>query len=113
MDKKTILVELDYLAGPIWESDTQTGEPLTGIDVIDCDKELIRLNLKISDLYCSYYKFDSHNQPCWFDEEQEFADRFIMQDLLKKLVSRLNEINDGSYIVEPTALERYQKLCEK
>lgn len=46
MDKKTIMIALDYLAGPIWDSDIQTGEPLTGIDVIDSDEELIQLNLK-------------------------------------------------------------------
>lgn len=113
MDKKTIMIALDYLAGPIWDSDIQTGEPLTGIDVIDSDEELIQLNLKISDLYCSYYEFNSHDQPCWFNEEQKYKDRFIMLDLLEKLVSRLNEINDGSYVVEPIALEYYRKLCEK
>ena len=111
MDKKTILIALDYLAGPIWDSDIQTGEPLTGIDVIDGDKELIQLNLKISDLYFSYYEFNSHDQPCWFNEKQEYKDRFIMLDLLEKLVSRLNEINDGSYVVEPIALEYYRRLC--
>ena len=67
---KTIRIMLDYLQGPIWTSDPETGKPETGIDVIDSDQELQRLNHEIQDLYGSYYEFDSHGQACWFDEER-------------------------------------------
>ena len=36
-----------------------------------------------------------------------------MRDLLQRIVNRLNEINDGSYVVEPFALEEYNQLCLK
>lgn len=60
---------LDYLQGPIWESDPQTGKPETGTDAIDNDEELRRLNHEIQDIFDSYYEFDSHDQACWFNED--------------------------------------------
>lgn len=35
---KTVRLMLDYLQGPVWISDAETGEPMTGIDIIDNDK---------------------------------------------------------------------------
>lgn len=107
---QTIKIMLDYLQGPIWLSDSETGEPITGISIIDTDPIIKELNYKCSELYNSYYEFDSHGEACWFNSEQEKADRDVMLDWISQLVSRLNELNDGSYVVEDLETERLKAL---
>ena len=108
--KQTIKIQLDYLQGPIWISDVETGQPLTGISIIDNDKKLQEINFEISNLYSGYYEFDSHDQPCWFNKEKEKEDKFKMLSLLNKLNERLNEINDGTFVVEDLETERVKNL---
>ncbi len=108
--KETIKLMLDYLQGPIWISDADTGEPLTGIDVIDSDEIIIKLNGQIADLYLSYYEFDSHDMPCWFNEEQQKSDKGKMLSLVNQLKTRLIEINDGSFEIEDLITPFYNKL---
>lgn len=43
---KIIKLQLDYLQGPIWMSNVDTGKPLTGIDIIDNDEEIRKINKK-------------------------------------------------------------------
>ena len=100
MGKEIVRIQLDFLQGPIWISDAETGQPMTGIDIIDNDEKLRKINYEISTLYRSYYEFASHDQACWFNEEQEKKDKEKMISLLKQLIDRLNEINDGSFVVE-------------
>lgn len=109
-EKQVIKIRLDYLQGPIWMSDIDTGEPLTGIEVIDNDLEIREPNRRAGQMFSSYYEFDTHDMPCWFNHEKEKADKEIMLDLITKLVSRLNEINDGSYIVEDLETPRLKQL---
>lgn len=61
----------------------ETGQPITGIDITDNDERLRKINFEISNLYNSYYEFDSHNQVCWFNEEQEKKDKERMLLLFK------------------------------
>lgn len=110
MSKEIVKIKLDFNQGPIWISDVETGQPMTGIDIIDNDEKLRKINFEISTLYNSYYEFDSHDQACWFNEEQEKKDKTKMLSLLKQLVARLNEIDDGSFIVEDLETERLEKL---
>ena len=107
---KTVKLMLDYLQGPIWISDVQTGRPMTGIKVIDDDEQIRRLNYEIQDMFDSYYEFDSHDQPCWFNEEQEKKDKPRMLELLGKLNARLSEINDGSFTVDDQETPRVEAL---
>ena len=110
MGKEIVKIQLDFLQGPIWISDVATGQSMTGIDVIDNDEKLRKINYEISTLYSSYYEFDSHDQACWFNEEQEKKDKEKMISLLKQLIDRLNELNDGSFLVEDYETERLEKL---
>lgn len=110
MSKEIVKIKLDFNQGPIWISDVETGQPITGIDIIDKDEKLRKINFEISTLYSSYYEFDSHNQAYWFNEEQEKMDKEKMLSLLKQLVNRLNELNDGSFIVEDYETERVNGL---
>ena len=81
--KHKVILDLDYNQGAIWLSIQETGEPLTGIDIIDTNKDIAIINKKISDLYSSYY--DSN---CTFNNE-----RFI---------------NDGSYEIEDRITKLYK-----
>ncbi len=107
---QTIKLMLDFLQGPIWISDVETGKPMTGIELVDEDEQIRQLNYEIQDLYDSYYEFDSHDQACWFDEERERADKPRMLELLAKLNARLAEINDGSFIVDDQETPRVGAL---
>lgn len=40
---KIIKLQLDYLQGPIWMSNVDTGKSLTGIDIIDNDEEIRKI----------------------------------------------------------------------
>ena len=109
-EKQVIRIRLDYLQGPIWMSDIDTGEPLTGIEVIDNDLEIREPNRRAGQMFTSYYEFDTYDVPCWFDHEKEKAEKEIMLDLIAQIVARLNEINDGSFIIEDFETERLKAL---
>ena len=107
---QTIRILLEYLQCPIWFSDVETGEPVTGIAVIDSDPVVKDLNYKCAELFNSYYEFDSHDQACWFNSEKQKADKEIMLDWITRLISRLNETNDGSFVIEDLETERLRQL---
>ena len=109
-EKETVRIMLDYLQGPIWISDPQTGTPLTGIDIIDNDPIIRELNYKCSELHDSYYEFDSHDMACWFNKEQQRKDKYLMLSMLEQLIARLEEINDGSYEIDDRETERVRNL---
>jgi len=67
------MLDLDFNQGAIWISDQETGKPFTSIDVIDNNQEIVEINKEISDMYTSYNEFDSHDSPCWFNEEKREA----------------------------------------
>ena len=109
-EKQVIRIRLDYLQGPIWMSDIDTGEPLTGIEVIDNDLEIREPTRRAGQMFSSYYEFDTHDVPCWFNHEKEKAEQEIMLDLITQIVARLNEINDGSFVIEDYETERLKSL---
>lgn len=108
--KKKVKLKLDYLQGPIWMSDVETGQPWTGIDIIDNDEKIRELNWKISDMFDNYYEFDSHDMPCYFNWELQKKEKPIMLSLIKQLNDRLAEINDGSFVVEDYLTDYYKNL---
>lgn len=106
----TIRIQLDYLQGPIWPSDFETGEPLTGNDTVDSDERVRKLNKQIGDLYSSYYTMNSHNQACWFDKARERHDKDLMLRLLGELNQRLQYIDDGSFVIDDRETGRVKAL---
>ena len=108
--KEKVKLMFDYLQGPIWTSDVETGEPLTGIDVIDDDKVLPKLNLRSSELYSECYEFDTDNQPCTFNKETAKKNKKEILELLAKIKARLEEINDGTFYVEDLATKELEEL---
>lgn len=76
----------------------------------DNDLELREPNRKAGQMFSSYYEFDAHDVPCWFNHEKEKSEKDIMLDLIMQIVARLNEINDGSFVVEDLESERLRAL---
>lgn len=87
--------------GPIWKDkiDILTGVWSTGIDCIDNDDTLQKLNDKGEELYSSLYSFDENGEACSFDQNTYVAIRDELIDIVKKIIARLEEINDGTFIV--------------
>ena len=104
----TIKIMNEFLHSPIWTY--EDGVVTDDISVISEDEKLQRLCDKIENMFSGYYEFDSHDQACWFNSEQEKADKEVMLDLITQLISRLNAINDGSFVIEDLETERLKQL---
>ncbi len=98
----------EFLHSPIWTY--EDGIVSDDLQIIENDEILQKLCQRASDMFTDYYEFDSHDQPCWFNYEKEKSEKEIMLDLITKIVSRLNEINDGSFIVNDLETERLKAL---
>lgn len=85
-------------------------ELVTGIKVVDSDEYLQKSNEEIQDFYSSYYKINYNNEPVYFDKKQERLDKEKMLALLGRLIDRLNEINDGSFVIDDRETERIRNL---
>lgn len=112
MAQNVVRIMLDIWAGPIWGCiyDEDNKEYDYYIHEIAQDKELMMLHQQIQDLYSSYYRIDYKDQPVYFDSEQEKADKEKMLGLLNKLIEKLSEINDGSFIIDDRETERVKNL---
>lgn len=117
MEKETVLILLDYYFGPIqcdWTD--EDGRQITKIPIIDSDEEAQRLNKEANALWVTLFtpvEFTEDNPSGFvFDAERE---KEIAPDLLaivEKLIVRLDQINDGSYIVEDRETPRLKALIE-
>lgn len=109
---KELRIMLDFISGPIWKDiyDTKKKELVTGIDVVDNDECVQKINDEIQNLYSSYYKIDYNDEPVYFDKEQEKKDKYKMLALLEKLKKRLYEINDGSFEIDDRETKRVKNL---
>ena len=108
--KKLVRLMFDYHHEITWFYDLKTGDITDSIDIIDDDGEIKRLNDEIYDLCDSFIIWDEDGIPQDFDSNKARANKTKMLDLLKKLNDRLDEINDGSYVVEDYLTENYSKL---
>lgn len=90
----------EFLHGPVWTCEEETGIPTDALPLVHEDPIVASLNREIGELYDSCYEFDSHDLPCWFNEEKEKADKPRMLGLLGKLNARIAELNDGSFVVD-------------
>ena len=108
--KEKVKLMFDYLQGPIWISDLETVVPVTGINVIDEDKVLSELNWKCSKLYSECYNFDINNQPCVFNKRIAKKNKKEILELLTKIKTRLEDINDGSFYVEDLATKEIEEM---
>lgn len=93
-------IKFDFSHGPIWKDkfDRDTGEFYTGIAIVDNDKALNVLNEEASREYSALYHFDENNRYI-FDEEAFEQKKTDLLSLVNAIISRLNDINDGTYVV--------------
>ena len=101
MKTTTIHIGLEFLFGPIQKLHLDSnGNEITGVSIIDNDSAIQSLDKEINDLWCSLYSKDE-NSPSGmaFDKnrEKEIAPQLL--EMISKLINRLNEINDGSYVI--------------
>ena len=95
----TVKLQNEFLRGAVWILD-EDGMPTEGtLPLVEDDPVMLEINEEITEMYNSYFEFDSHDQGCWFNEAQCKADREKLLALLATLRARLEEINDGSYVV--------------
>lgn len=70
----TVRLMLDYMQGPIWVLNSN-GISVWKYPLIEQDAVLSELNQTARQLFDSYYEFDSHDEPCWFNHEKEKAEK--------------------------------------
>lgn len=103
-----IKVMNEFLHSPVWTY--EDGFITDDFGIISDDVPLQELCNEIENMYASYYEFDSHEQACWFNHEKEKVDKEIMLDLIERLIARLNEINDGTFVIEDCETQRLKEL---
>lgn len=98
----------EFIHSPLWiyDEDGIIDEP----EFIANDVKLQNLCSRAENMFSSYYEFDSHDEPCWFDYKKEKAEKKIMLELISCIKERLAEINDGSFLVEDLETERLKNL---
>lgn len=106
----TIKILNEFLHGPVWTCEEDTGIETDPLPLVHNDPVVANLNEEIGKLYDSYYEFDSHETACWFNKEQEKADKPRMLELLEKLNKRLVEISDGSFVIDDEETPRIKAL---
>ena len=89
----------EYGHGPIRVYD-EDELPTHSFPLVFEDALLQELNEKAKELYDSFYAFNTSNAACEFFYDKEKACRNEMLTLIKKIVVRLEEISDGSFVVE-------------
>ena len=99
----------EFMHGPVWIYNSD-GIALWKYPPIEDDPVISPLNTKAMEMFTGYYEFDSNDMPCRFNEEREKSEKHTMLDIITKIIARLNEINDGSFIIEDYETERLKSL---
>lgn len=117
MEKETVLILLDYYFGPIqcdWTD--EEGRQITRIPVIDSDEETQRLNKEANALWLTLFapaEYTEDNPSGFvFDSEREKQIAPELLSMIEKLIARLEQINDGTYVVEDRETPRLKALIE-
>lgn len=110
---KKIKIMNEFLHGPVWYCDDEGFEWDNKDEFLPFinDKELNDVADKINEMYSGYFEFDSHGVACWFNKEQQRKDASKMLVLLKRLKARIDELNDGTFLVEDHCIEFYEDLA--
>ena len=108
---KTLKLELDFLMGPIVKDvfSASKNKLVTGVEVIDNDFELNEMNDKASALYSSFYEFDE-DEACRFNSTiaKEHLDE--LKEIITKIKTRLNILNDGSFELSDMITDQLREL---
>ena len=104
----TVKIMNEFIHSPLWIYDEEgiIDEP----EFIANDAKLQDLCSRVENMFSSYYEFDSHDKPCWFNYEKEKAEKNIMIELISLIKKRLDEISDGNFVIEDLETERLKNL---
>lgn len=105
----TIKIANDYKHGPIWIYG-EDGLPAHYFPIVHNDARLNELNEKAKELYDSFYSFNTPSSACVFSYEKEKACRDDMLAIIEDILARLEEISDGSFVVEDYETEALRAL---
>ena len=105
----TVKIMNEYLHGSVWVYNSE-GIALYKYPLVDDDPVISALNSQAMEMFAGYYEFDSHDVPCWFNHDKEKRELDQMLDLIQRIIARLDEINDGSFVVEDCETERLKGL---
>ena len=102
---KNIVIQFDYLHGPLWKENynEKCGEWSTGITCIDNDQTIQALNDEAAFMYASLYSFEPGDSGCRFDESRFNAIKGRLRTIVRNMINRLDTINDGSYRIVDNA----------
>lgn len=98
----------EFLRSPVWIY--EDGIVTDDLPIVTNDTIIQKLCEQASAVFTNYYEFDTHGVPCWFNREKEKAEKDIMLDLISQIVARLEEINDGSFVIEDLETPRLKSL---
>ncbi|MEE3491303.1 MAG: hypothetical protein VZR10_10555 [Methanobrevibacter sp.] len=88
----------EYLTGPVFEIG-KDGLPLLTPNILDDDK-LNQLNEQAKELYSSFFSFNTHERPCYFDEPGYKIAYPKMKELILQIKKRLEEMGNGSFEID-------------
>ncbi len=94
----TIKILSEFMHSPIWTYD-DSGILCETISILEQAKMVQEIASQMEDMTNSYYEFDSHEEPCWFNHGKEKAEKEQMLSLTKRLLDEIDKVNDGSFRV--------------
>ena len=106
----TVKIMFDYTKDIVWLRDINDEWTVDCLSLVEEDEIIKDLEKKIYDLYAEFISFDTDINDIVYNYEGMRKDKQKMLALLKKLNDRLNEINDGSFIVEDLLTPYWEKL---
>lgn len=106
----TVRIMNEFMHGPIWILDAD-GMPLApgALPIVEEDSSIQTLDGQAGVLFDSYYEFDGEGT-CRFDEGRQKEDKERMLGLVAMIVSRLDQINDGTFVVDDLETPYLRKL---
>ncbi|MCF0107669.1 MAG: RNA helicase [Bacilli bacterium] len=115
IEKEILVLSLDFIFGPISKDyQDDEGNEITGINVVDQDDICNKLDKEINELYSSLWIPNENEASGYsFDEEKEKELAPKILELLKRLIARLNDINDGSFEIDDMVTGHYVDLLKK
>ena len=115
IEKEILVLSLDFIFGPISKDyQDDEGNEITGINVVDQDDICNKLDKEINELYSSLWIPNENEASGYsFDEEKEKELAPKILELLKHLIARLNDINDGSFVIDDMVTGHYVDLLKK
>ena len=109
---KKIKIIFDFGEGPIWNEyvDEESMKASTGIEEIDNNEDIQKLNQELQDIYSSYYEQDSHDMPMWFNKEKQIKDKEMVLNKLSILKEMIYDVTNHQIEIEDEVSKEYEKL---